>query len=88
MDVKGPLPAGGYTIRTGTSVSAAITAGACTQLLQWGIVQRNNITLNSAQIGAILIRGARRNAERNYPNREWGYGELDVYEALNQLRDI
>lgn len=88
VDVKGPLPAGGYTTRTGTSVSAAITAGACTQLLQWGIVQRNNITLNSAQIGAILIRGARRNAERSYPNREWGYGALDVYEALNRLRDI
>ena len=82
----GPDRFGNFTRMTGTSVSAAITAGACTQLLEWGIVKGQYRTLNSSEIRTILTRGAIRNPDRVYPNREWGYGALDVLEALNQLR--
>lgn len=34
----------------------------------------------------MLIRGAGRNTDRTYPNREWGYGTLDVYQAFEVLR--
>jgi hypothetical protein len=76
---------GSYVTMTGTSAAAAITAGACAQLLEWGAVRRQDLALNSVEIGNILIRGCRREADRFYPNTSWGYGKLDVYQALANL---
>lgn len=87
VDITGPDRRGNFITMTGTSISAALTAGACAQLLEWGIVKGNYQTLNSSEIRTILIRGAKRSADRVYPNREWGYGALDVLSALNQLRN-
>ncbi len=76
---------GNPTTITGTSAAAAITAGACAQLLEWGAVRRNDLALNSVEIGNILIRGCRRQMETDYPNPSWGYGKMDVYTALQQI---
>ena len=75
------------TTRTGTSVAAAHVAGAVANLLSWGIVEGHNITMSEASIKAYLIRGARRNPALSYPNREWGYGALDLYETFLRLRE-
>lgn len=56
------------TTKTGTSVAAAHVAGAAANLLGWGIVEGNNITMSEASIKAYLIRGARRNPALSYPN--------------------
>ena len=72
---------------TGTSVAAAHVAGAVANLLSWGIVEGHNITMSEASIKAYLIRGARRNPALSYPNREWGYGALDLYETFLRLRE-
>ena len=63
---------------SGTSISAAITAGGCAQLLEWAVVRQNDVFVNSTDIKNYLIRGANREAYLEYPNREWGYGSLDV----------
>jgi hypothetical protein len=76
---------GNYVTMTGTSVAAAITAGACAQLFEWGAVRRQDLALNSVEIGNILIRGCRRDADQTYPSPAWGYGKLDVYTALANL---
>lgn len=70
---------------TGTSVSSAITAGAVAMILEWAIVRENMPYLNSEGIKAYLIRGANRRNSITYPNREWGYGELDLYGVFNAL---
>lgn len=75
------------TTRSGTSVAAAHVAGAAASLLSWGIVEGNNITMSEASIKAYLIRGAKRNPAQSYPNREWGYGALDLYETFLRLRE-
>lgn len=64
--------------RTGSSMAAAITAGGAAQLMQWAIVEENDILADSGNIRNYLIRGARREASQEYPNRDWGYGRLDV----------
>lgn len=87
-EVQGPGLRNNYIVRSGTSGAAAVTAGACAQLMQWGIVDGNDMFLNSVEIRNILIRGASRIPGRKYPNREWGYGALDVYDALNRLRNL
>lgn len=72
----------------GTSISAAIAAGGCAQLLQWAVVERNDSFVNSNDIRNYLVRGAAREDYLEYPNREWGYGSLNiagVFEFLSQL---
>ncbi len=64
--------------RTGASISAAITAGAAAQFMQWAVVQNNVPLANTNQVKSYFIRGARRDVEVVYPNRSWGYGQLDI----------
>lgn len=77
---------GPYGTRSGTSVSAAITAGACAQIFQWGILEQHLTWLNSTHLSNIITRGAVRDSDRVYPDRVYGYGCLDVYGALEILR--
>lgn len=86
VEVYGPGIHGNYIRYTGTSAACAITAGAVAQIMEWAIVERNSPTLSNAGIKNMLIRGAGRNTDRTYPNREWGYGTLDVYQAFEVLR--
>ncbi|MCI8372937.1 MAG: S8 family peptidase [Lachnospiraceae bacterium] len=74
--------------RTGTSGSSALTAGACALLFEWGLVQGNDMTMGVIRLSTILIRGADRNYNRVYPNREWGYGTLNLSNTFNNLRPI
>lgn len=69
-------------------ISSAITAGGACLFLTWGIVNENDIQLRSSDIKSYLIRGAVRNQDLVYPNREWGYGQLNVYEAFERLRGV
>ena len=71
---------------TGTGVAAAHTTGIAAMLLEWGSVRGNLPGLNTIEIKKFLIRGARRSANLVYPNRDWGYGILDVFNAFNILR--
>ncbi len=86
VGVYGPGLRDNYVTYAGTSASAAITAGACAQVMQWAIVDQNNPLMTSAGIKNMLIRGTRKSNDRSYPNREWGYGMLDVYQAFDMLR--
>lgn len=77
VNVYGPGTRGNFVTYTGTSAAAAVTAGACAQVMQWAIVEQNNPTISNEAIKNMLIRGARRTTERTYPNREWGaYGNI------------
>ena len=75
-----------YTTITGTSAAAAITAGACAQVLEWAVIQGNGIGINSLDIRDFLIRGCTRDVNRTYPNKEEGYGKLQVYQSFLNIR--
>ena len=85
VGVTGVYPMGNG-IMTGTSVAAAITAGACALMLEWGIVRQNNVSLNTYRIKSFLIRGCRRDENIQYPNSKWGFGKLDLFNTFRQLR--
>ena len=93
VNVMGPSVgrrAGGsvpMTTRSGTSVAAAHVAGAVASLFGWGIVEGNQITMSQASVKSYLIRGAKRNPALRYPNEEWGYGALDLYETFRRIRE-
>ena len=86
VNVFGPGLRGNYIMYTGTSAAAAITTGACAQIMQWAIVDGNSPLMSSAGIKNMLIRGASKSDDRTYPNPEWGYGALDVYQTFAVLR--
>lgn len=86
VDVYGPGQRNRFTARTGTSAAAAVAAGACIQVMEWGIVKQNQRFLTSADVKNMLIRGAGRAGDRVYPNESWGYGTLNVYAAFENLR--
>ena len=72
----------------GTSVSAAHLAGAAAILLNWGVLNANYPYLNTPVLKSIFVRGAQRNPALTYPNREFGYGTLNLYEAFLHLRNL
>lgn len=98
-DIKPDIAAGGVNVLTtapdnqtvvisGSSVAAAVATGACSLIMQWGIVDDNDPLMFANKIRSYLIAGARRINKFTYPNREWGYGLLDVYGIFKALRSV
>ncbi|BCN30654.1 S8 family peptidase [Anaeromicropila herbilytica] len=75
-----------YQYSTGTSVAAAHTTGVAAMLLEWGIVKNNLPTMSSPEAKNLLIRGAKRDPTISYPNKQWGYGILDLFSTYLSFR--
>jgi subtilisin family serine protease len=86
VNVSGRLPGNNPGTMSGTSVAAAITAGASALMLQWGIVEKNDTALDSYRIRAKLLAGCTRESNVDYPNNQWGYGKLNLYNTFRSLR--
>ncbi|BED92397.1 MAG: S8 family serine peptidase [Candidatus Paraimprobicoccus trichonymphae] len=68
---------------TGTSFASPHVAGACALLMQWGIVQKNDIYLYGQRLKSFLRAGAKRDSNIEYPNETWGYGKLCIEKTLD-----
>ncbi|MDU4882469.1 S8 family peptidase [Clostridium sp.] len=69
----------------GTSLAAAIGAGACILLFQWGIVQGNYPYMYSQSIKTFLRRGVNKRGKDIYPNPQWGYGIINFYKIFEEM---
>lgn len=70
---------------TGSGVAAALTAGAVALYFQWAVVQNHNRYVESKEIKAFFILGAKREDFLTYPSREWGYGKLNLYQSFQAI---
>lgn len=86
VNILSPTLDHGFTEISGTGAAAAHTAGVTALILEWGIVRGNYPGIDSVEVKKFLIRGANRNPSITYPNRDWGYGILDVYNVFDVLR--
>lgn len=86
VNVIGVLPRGRFGMKTGSSISGAVVAGLAALMLEWGSVRGNDMILNTLRMKNYLIRGARRDPDRTYPNREWGFGAVDIYQTFLRIR--
>jgi Subtilase family. len=86
VNVMSPNLSQGFEETTGASAAAAHAAGVVAMLLEWGIVNRNYPNMNTQDIKIFLIRGARRKPDLTYPNPDWGYGILDLFNVFDQIR--
>ncbi len=88
VNVTGALPGGRFSSRSGSCISAAITAGAVALMLEWLLDIQEVPGIDSFQIKSLLILGAVRPKTMEYPNREWGYGQLNLYNTFEAMRQL
>lgn len=74
--------------RTGSSLAAAIAAGGVAQFMQWAVVEGNEPYVDTEAVKNYLIRGAIREPALSYPNREWGYGRLNIQGIFDVLAGV
>ncbi len=93
-DIKPDISAPGANIDTilgkmsGSGMASAITAGAAAQFMQWAVVEGHNIYVESREFRSHLIIGAKRSSDMIYPNREWGYGKLNIAGTFEMLAGL
>lgn len=66
---------------SGTSMAAAIAAGALAVFAEWSVV---NLPTSSVSAKKYFIRGADREGLET-PDRSWGWGRLDIYSTFLRL---
>lgn len=86
VGILSPTLEHGFTEVTGTSAAAAHTTGITAMLLEWGTVRGNYAGLDTVEVKKFLIRGAKRSQSLLYPNRDWGYGIIDIFNVFDTLR--
>ncbi|MBR1744304.1 MAG: S8 family peptidase [Lachnospiraceae bacterium] len=74
-----------YGVRTGGSISAAVTAGVTALLAEWAILRENDPAMDTGKAKKYLIRGTDKNGLL-IPNRIYGNGILDLYGVYDNLR--
>lgn len=72
-------------IVNGTSVAAAIVAGACALIFEWGIIDGNYPHMYSQTLKTLLARGTDTRSGDIYPNASWGYGILNIYKIFKNI---
>ena len=88
ISITGALPGGQFESRSGSSTSVGITAGAAALLVEWHLQQKKIPSVSTALIKSLLTLGATRNPDMKYPNREWGYGQLNLYNTFEAMRQL
>lgn len=73
-------------VRSGSSVAAAFGTGISALIQEWAFVRYNDSTMTSQKMRFYLIQGAMRPGAFEYPNRDWGYGIVNVYDAFLAMR--
>lgn len=92
INVRGALPGGRYATRSGSCISTAVSAGAAALLLQW--VRNYGGTIDGVPasdaylIKGLFLLGAVQPDNMTFPNRDWGYGQLNLFEVFEILRRL
>lgn len=78
VSLTAPAPGGAYQGFTGSSAASALTAGSAALLAQWGHHRYPTRYLTARELKNLFLRGTTQNPSYNYPNREWGYGTMNL----------
>ena len=74
--------------RTIVYVTAGIASGAAALIMEWLTKQPGSRNVSTSQVANIMILGTEKETLPKFPNREWGYGTLDIYQSLDRLRRL
>jgi hypothetical protein len=88
VDVTGATARNQFVTRTASSIAAGITAGAAALIMEWVVYGLQQRTIDSTQVRNLLVIGTEKRPNEEYPNREWGYGTLNVFNTFETIRQI
>lgn len=88
IEITGAVPGGRFVNKSGSSAATGIAAGAAALLMEWLIEQPQIQGITCSQVRNIILFGTNQRSDMDYPNREWGYGTMDIYQSLNRLREL
>lgn len=79
VNLTAPDLGGGYGTLTGSCAASALTAGATALLAESSLRRPLPRYFTPQEIKSLFLRGTRKSNVYTYPNREWGYGSMDLY---------
>lgn len=85
VQIRVPQLNGLYGNASGASLSAAQTAGAAALLFEWAVIRGNQPYFTGSSVKNYITRGAEREERMQYPNRDWGFGRMDLYHTFELL---
>lgn len=85
VQIRVPQLNGLYGNASGTSLSAAQTSGAAALLFEWAVIRGNQPYFTGSSVKNYITRGAEREERMQYPNRDWGFGRMDLYHTFELL---
>jgi subtilisin family serine protease len=85
VDALTVAPNNKKAVANGTSVSAAVVTGACALLMEWCIGNLGPTYTYYPIIKFYLLLGTVGRSGDVYPNNQWGYGILNIYEIFKNL---
>lgn len=88
VQITGVSVDGRFVKRTGSSIAAGIASGAAALIMEWLTKQPGSRNISTSQVANIMILGTEKETLPEFPNREWGYGTLDIYQSLDRLRRL
>ena len=88
VDVLGAGVRNQFVTRSGSSIATGIMTGAAALIMEWVVYRLQQKTIDSSQVRNLLVLGTDKRLNEVYPNREWGYGSLDVYNTFETIRQI
>ena len=77
-----------FVERSSSSGAAGIASGAAALIMEWLLERQESLAISTSQVANVMLLGAGRENFSEFPNREWGYGTLDIYQSLNRLRQL
>ena len=89
--IKPDLAAPGVGVHTalgetdGSCMAAALASGCVAQFLEWAVVDGNAFAVDSRGTKSYLIQGADRPGDIRYPDRQWGYGRININGTFGTL---
>ncbi|MCC8136978.1 MAG: S8 family peptidase [Clostridiales bacterium] len=82
-----PAANGTYSSLTGSCAASALAAGAAALLLESGLMQEPPRYFSAEELKALFLQGAEPMRAMPLPNREWGYGVMNVYRIFESFRE-
>lgn len=85
VNVTAPAPGGRYLAMTGSCAASALAAGATALFAEGGLKRTPPRYFTIQEIKSLFLRGTTRNPYNTYPNREWGYGAMNIYGSFESF---